>query len=372
MDLEDSPLFESYTHPHTGVTSHILTEKAAPVHETFYFVNNGWSDDGRYLWCYSAFPPSGKRTLSVIDFHVHTITHHPDTQFDAASPYIDPRTGDAYWAAHGAVYRRPPEPTEPATRINRIPPELIGDRHLFRTATHLTPTADGRDLFVDAQTGLQFLFGTLPVEGGDFELWHRFDRHFNHAQCSPTDPDLVELSMENHFDQVTGLRLPITNRMWLMRRGEAPKPVFDTPTKVTHEWWDADGEHLWCIKGGGDEGGTWRVHAPTGEREIVWSGGRWHSHHHPSGRYLVGDNTGEPGFYRGCPSTVDFFNRESGRAIRIMDNPARDDEVGARYHIDPHPRFCLGGAFITHTTTVRGEVDLAVTQTAPLIERTTG
>lgn len=377
IDLQDSPLFEPYTHPDSGVTSYLLTERVAPVQEAFYFVNNGWSDDGRYLWFYCAFPPSGYanngRTLAVVDFEKQTVTHFPDTQFEAASPYVQPDSGDIYWGAHGGVYRRSPDPESPNERINAIPPDLIGERLLVRTATHLTPTADGRAFFVDIRAGLQYLFGTLPVDGGDFELWHRFDRHFNHAQCSPTDPDLIEFSMENHFDQVTGLRIPITDRLWVMRRGGVPRPIFDKPTVVTHEWWDEDGEHVWCIKGqgGGEERGTWRVNIHTGEREIVWSDGCWHSHHHPTGRYLVGDNNFEKGFYRGCPSTVDFFNRDTGRLVRIMDNPARDDDVGARYHIDPHPRFCVGGAYVTHTTTIRGEIDLAVTPTAELVSKTT-
>jgi hypothetical protein len=37
--------------------------------------------------------------------------------------------------------------------------------------------------------------------------------------------------------------------MWPIRRGERPWPVFDSPARVTHEWWDADGEHVWCVWG---------------------------------------------------------------------------------------------------------------------------
>lgn len=374
IDLKTSPLFEPWTHPVSGVTSYLLTRKVAPVQEAFYFVNNGWSDDGRFLWFYCAFPPSGSadrgRTLGVVDFEKQTVAHHPDTQFEHGSPWVDPATGELVWGSDGAIHRRSPDPNEPAALVNRAPEELVGQRRLTRTATHLTPTADGRAFFIDAEVGLQYLFGTLPIDGGDFELWHRFDRHFNHAQCSPTDPDLVEFSMENHFDQVTGLRLPITDRLWLMRRGEAPRPIRPEPTVVSHEWWDEDGEHVWCIKGGGEERGTWRVNIHSGERQIVWPDGCWHSHHHPTARCLVGDNNFEAGFYRGCPSTVDFFNRDTARSVRIIDNPARDDDVGARYHIDPHPRFCVGGRYIVHTTAVRGQIDLAVTPTDPLIDRT--
>ena len=44
--------------------------------------------------------------------------------------------------------------------------------------------------------------------------------------------------------------------------------------------------------------------------------------------------------------------------------------VGERYHIDPHPRFAGGDQYVVFTTTVRGEVDLAVVPTADLIART--
>ena len=39
--------------------------------------------------------------------------------------------------------------------------------------------------------GLEYLFGSLPLDGGPFALWWRFNRHHNHAQFSPTDPNTV-------------------------------------------------------------------------------------------------------------------------------------------------------------------------------------
>jgi hypothetical protein len=44
--------------------------------------------------------------------------------------------------------------------------------------------------------------------------------------------------------------------------------------------------------------------------------------------------------------------------------------VGARYHIDPHPRFCAQDQWIVFTTTIRGQVDLALVKTADLVART--
>ena len=75
-------------------------------------------------------------------------------------------------------------------------------------------------------------------------------------------------------------------------------------------------------------------------------------------------------FGRGVGSTVEFYNTRTGRTVRLMDNPERRDRVGRGYHIDPHPRFGGDERFINFTTTIRGEVDLAVTPVEPLIERT--
>jgi hypothetical protein len=43
--------------------------------------------------------------------------------------------------------------------------------------------------------------------------------------------------------------------------------------------------------------------------------------------------------------------------------------TGARYHIDPHPRFCFQDQLIVFTTVIRGQVDLALVKTSDLINR---
>jgi hypothetical protein len=75
-------------------------------------------------------------------------------------------------------------------------------------------------------------------------------------------------------------------------------------------------------------------------------------------------------FYRGCPSTVYFQNRRTGKTLKLTDNPGMGGITGSSYHIDPHPRFCGQDRYVVFTTTVRGEVDLAIVPTANLIERT--
>ncbi len=368
-NLENSKLFSPWTHPETGVTVYLLTHKVAPLQEAFYFVNDSMTHDGRYLWFYCAFPPGGSsaqgRTLAVVDFETDEVRHFPETQFQNASPYVDTETGEVYWGMGPSLWRRGPEPDGVTECVNTLPADLVKNRAFSRLATHLSRSANGKEFFVDSAFGLQRVFGSLPVDGGDYQMWQRFDRNYNHALFSPTDPDLVLFAQENHSDPITGLRFRIIDRMWLIRRGEAARPVFSTPTRVTHEWWDPDGDHVWCVWGNE----AWCTNIHTQEvGKITWPSHCWHAHVTTDRRHAVADSNEK--FYRGCPSKVGFLNRDTGTYIELVDNPEMPGIVGSQYHIDPHPRFCGSEQFVVFTTTVRGVVDLALARTSDLIDRT--
>jgi hypothetical protein len=369
IDFSDQRLFTPVTHAESGVTIYVLSSKVAPVQQSLYFVNDGMSADERYLWFYCAFPPSGTadqgRTLGVVDFQTGEVRHFAETQFSDASPFVDPLTGEATWGMGPHLWRRGPGASDRVELVNSLPTEIIGSRAVPLIATHLTRSADGKCFFVDSTIGLQHVFGTLPVAGGEYEEWHRFERYYNHAQFSPVDPDLVMFAQEMHDDPITGLTFPITNRLWLMRRGGKPYPILREPRWVSHEWWDADGQHAWCVW----ENEAWRVNIHSGEEEkIVFAHNCWHAHSTQSNEYIVCDS--HAGFGRGCASAVHFLNRKTNREVKLADNPARLDHVGRTYHIDPHPRFCCGDRYVVFTTTVRGEVDVAMVPTQQLIERT--
>ncbi len=365
MDLSACKLFTPHTNPETNVTFYILTEKVAPLQQGFYFVNSGMTNDGRLLWFYCAFPPSPGKTLGLVNFEAESVTYFPQTQFSGASPFIDPVTGEAYWTAREAVWTMAPDASDGPRLVNALPADLIRNRPVSRMATHLTRSVDGREFFIDATFGVHWVMGSLPLDGGDFQVWHRFDRNYNHAQFSPTDPDLVLFAEENHTDPITGIRIPIIDRMWLMRRGQEPRPVFDEPTRVSHEWWDADGRHVWCVWGNE----AWRTNIETREVEhIEWPAHCWHAHSSRNNEYIIGDSNER--FYRGCPSSVFFLNRKTGKHIKLVDNPEMTGVTGTQYHIDPHPRFCCDDTLATFTVTIRGEVDLAIARTADLIAQT--
>jgi hypothetical protein len=365
-ELANSTLFTSVQPEEDAPSFYILDRKVAPVQQGFYFVNDSMSADGRYLWFYCGFPPSRTRTLGVVDLEQDSVRHFPETQFGAASPYVDPDSGDAYWMTGRMLWKRGPQVDSSVERINAVPEELVGERGIQRSATHLTLSADGKEFLVDMGVGLKYIFGSIPLDGGDFEVWHRFDRNYNHAQFSPTDSDLVLFAQENHRDPITGLKIPIENRMWLIKRGEGPQPIFDEPVRVSHEWWDADGEHVWCVQGND----TWRVNIQTSEVEkISFPHHCWHSHNSRGGRYIVGDSN--TNFYRGCRSGVHFLNRDTDELVTLVENPEQHNYVGRNYHIDPHPRFCCNDRYVVFTTTIRDEVDLAIMPVQTLIDYTT-
>ena len=282
------------------------------------------------------FSPSGTagqgRTLGVVDFERQEVRHFPDTQFNHASPFVDPASGEVTWGMGAALYRRGPGAGDAAQWVNEIPADLIGARPVQRIATHLTRSADGRSFLVDAQIGMQYVFGSLPIDGGDYVEWQRFERNYNHAQFSPTDPDLVLFAQENHPDPITGLTFPIVDRLWLLRRGERAQPLLPEPTRVTHEWWDADGKHAWCVWGND----TWRVDIHTRQIEkIAFPRHCWHSHASRGGDYIIGDSNER--FYRGCPSSVHFLNRHTRQGDHPGGKPGAPGYRGAVVPYRPAP-----------------------------------
>ncbi|MFW5985583.1 MAG: hypothetical protein ACOCQ1_04795 [Halanaerobiaceae bacterium] len=359
--LQNQNLFVPYTDSKKGIRFYILSQKVAPVQQSFYFVNNSLSADFRYLWFYCAYPPSGNRNLGVVDLKEGEIYNYPETQFTSASPYVDPQTAEVYWGMGRYIWKRGPNKDDEVKPVNSLPGDLVGNRKVSKMATHLTRSADGNNFFIDARVGIQQIFGTLSLQGDDFDHWHSFNRNHNHAQFSPTDSDTVLFAQENHSDPLTGLRYPIENRMWIMKKGEDPYPLLEEDERpeqghVTHEWWDPDGRHAWCVWG--DQ--TWKVNINSREvvEKIDFPYHCWHSHSSKDGDYIVCDSNKE--FYRGCSSSVLFMDRNTGKVIKIVDNPEKADYTGSNYHIDPHPRFCGQDQFIIFTTTIRGQVELAV------------
>jgi hypothetical protein len=368
LDLESCGLFERWQDPVSGITSWILTEKVAPVQQSFYFTNPSMSADSRYLWFYCAFPPAGHgdygRTMAVVDLAEGRVTYCPETMFSGASPFVDPDTGDVYWCTGFSVYKRSPGVSSEVTLINSIPEEVHKNRHYGdQIATHLTRSADGKEFLMDAQLGREWVVGSLPIDGGDFQVWQTFDRCFNHAQFSPTDPDLALIAQDRWTDVATGEGGDYYNRIWTIRRGEEAKAIYPD-NQFGHEFWDPDGEHIWYVDYGEC---TYRVRLSDGETEVVWPRGNCHTHCDSTGQYAVGDIDTYLWSAKGCK--VGFLNRHTGKEVNIVsDLPCY--ELGNQYHIHPHPQFCASDEFVVYTTTVKGPGGVAICRTSELIDAT--
>lgn len=369
--LANDAFFERWTDPTSGIESFLLTRRIAPVQQSFYFTNSGFTNDGRYLWIYCAFPPGGDayygRQLAVVDFAEQTVRHFPETQFMDASPFVDPQTGEVYWTTGLGVWKRGPRPADTTERVGLFPAELAHRRRPLRLATHLSRSANQKSFAIDAQIGTEWFVGDLALDGSrGFQLWQKFAVCHNHAQFSPTDPDLLLIAQDGWVDPSTGEEGETHDRLWLLRRGQLAKPLLpESPLPSSlrgHEWWDASGRHVWYID---YHAGTARVDLATGKRTLVWPNGHTHSHADSKGKYLVGDINASAEEWR-----VAFFNLATGKEIEIVSHFPALPWPRRTYHIHPHPRFCLNDRYICYTTNVRGSVDVAIVPVSRLIERT--
>ena len=378
--IEESPLFTRWKDPVSGVESLILSRRVAPIQQSFYFTHSGFSNDGRYLWFYCSFPPGGDayygKQLGVVDFVEQNVRHFPETLFMDASPFADPATGEVYWTTGLEIWKRGPRPEDKAELVGSFPLELANNRRPLRIATHLSLSADKRSFAIDALIGSDCFVGDIPRDGsGPFRLWQKFDCCYNHAQFSPTDPDLMLLAADGWTHPVTGERgkRPTIggkeDRMWLLRLGEEIRPVCPNDPVSSdlrgHEWWDVDGEHIWYIN---YRTGTEKVNIHTGKQTPVWPGGHTHSYCDQKGQYIVGDINAQHIHMEKW--RIAFFNTLTGKEINIVSDLPSLPYPRRRYHVHPHPRFCLNDRYICYTTNVLGSVDVALVPVEQLIART--
>jgi hypothetical protein len=375
---ETSRLFTPWRNPANGVESLILTERVAPVQQSFYYTHPSFAADGRFLWLRCGYPPEGgmhsRQVLGVVDFENNEVRVYPETQFPCESVMVDPSGGEAYWSNHLDIWKRGPHANDRAVRVNCFPKELAVGR-LDLIATHPTFSADRRSLNIDARfiqpDGTPVCtIGELPLDGSPFRLWQKIEGRFcDHGLFSPTDSDLQLFAHEYWQDQgkiepFDGLR-PY-HRIWIIRRGEEARPLLKAPVSHSgHEWWDADGKHIWYLHYGV---GVKKVNLATREETLCWPGALSHAHSDRTGRYLVADRMDSPG-KPDCH--VLFRDTVTGKEVEIVNRGPLAPHLTQCGHLHPHPQFCLNDRYICHTTTVHDRVDVALIRTDDLIRRTT-
>jgi hypothetical protein len=378
--VETSKHFEKYTDFCTGVETWVLKNETAPLQKPLYFVSLPCSTDERYFWFVCAFPPGGlmegsSTTMACLDLETDEIYYHPDAP--AGSPAIESDTGELYFCTENLVLKKGPRPDSPVEKIARVPAEwrvMPG-----RIATHLTFSADKKELCCDISSGNDTYITSLDISSGKFELWCTLHGGWNHAQFNPVDKNLILFAMEFWQDLKTGVRNRIgenekgqLTRIWTIRRGEQPVNHLPVYKEASHEWWSADGKKIYYCDW---RKGTCMIDFHTGERRLIHPTGYRHAYSSANDKYFVADifNYNDNWrWYRGCATTANFYNTETRRPVDIVTrNPALYAfEEPCVYHIDAHPRFVFNDKYVAYCTTVFGKPSVGFANTSQLVQLT--
>ena len=376
--------FTVHVDPESQMEYAILSTHIAPIQQGFYFVNSGYSDDGRYLWFYCAYPPASGHFLGVIDFQTDEIHAYPET---AGSGWmVDPKAGTVYWGCSQGIFQRTPHPNDSPKQIAPLP-DFCRKAGVRGAGTHLTFTPDRREILADLQTPFGSSIGTFDVVSGAYHEWYRTvpGIPYNHAQMCPTNANVCMVAHEVSFDPKLGdYVLPafvdgVYPRLQIIQRDGTRTMIPPYENFATHEWWAADGKSIYycCRERIVRDWLDGRKPEIVCEVPIPGGNGTWHGHSTQDDRYFVMDGScpcmGKD-WWRGCESTVRFFNAETGKIVHLLTrNPVVNGwtpENPSIYHIDPHPRFVLHDTLITFTATTQGRVDLAIAKVDQLIRAT--
>lgn len=383
--------FTTYIDKESKARIAILSSHVAPVQQSFYFEHPAWSDDGRYLWFYCAFPPARHRSMGVIDFLTDEIHHFPEV--DAGGP-VDTRNGNIYWSSGDAIYMRTPHPQDQAVMVARAPKEI---RDMVITGIGLGLSSDCTKIITAIQTKQGSVIGRFDLISGEFEKWHQtqIGTVYNHQQFCPTDADICSCAHEGTSDPKTGAFVPaplvdgIYPRLQVIRRDGSRRMLKPVGNFASHEWWSVDGKKIfYCNERNVEDGrviGLVGWNSIDGEEsgvicklDIPDGTGTWHAHCTKDEKYFVMDGfyprTGKRDCWRGLESTVRFYNTETGKFYRFLPkNPVVapwSPDMQCPYHIDPHPSFEQNDTMVSFTTTVMGRVDLAIVSVDQLIAAT--
>lgn len=382
--------FTSYIDPVSGIKIAILSTHRSPIQQGLYFVNSGYSDDGRYLWFLCADPPAAAHHAGVIDFLTDEVYAFPETA--GTGYFVDPRTGNLFWSCAQGIFQRSPHPDDKPQLVARLP-EACRKLGCSGGVGHLTFTPDYRELIVDFQTSQGCFLGSIDVVTGEFSQWYRTEagRWYNHAQCCPTDGNLMMCAHEM-WNGLKNCNEPVYEngiypRIQFITRDGQRRIIRLAGNEGGHEWWAPDGKSVYYVNNDLEKQGYGVVakgNIDGSEPEIICKATIpgscnhvWHAHCSQDEQLFVLDGSipsmGLP-VWRGCASAVHFFNKQTGKMIRFLTcNPVVEGwtpEFSCPYHIDPHPRFVNRDTQITFTTTVLGRVDLAVVDVKTLVNAT--
>lgn len=364
--LARHPHFTPWIDPASGVVSYVLTERVAPVQQSFYFTNPNVSADERWLWFYTAFPPSPHLTLGVVSLDPARplIRHFPGAAFSEESPMVAPEGDAAYFCLGTGVWRQPIDGE--AELICQLDETWVNNRPLHRLATHLTLSADGRQFLLDGHIGGHWFVGLGDRTSGKVTILKEFAQNYDHGQFSPHDPSLFLIAQDWWHDPISGQQFMFDHRTWLMDTAQTRyEPIlsqgwFRHGAAAAHEWWSDDGLVCWVDYAEG----AFEYDPATGETRKVWQGPLCHAHCDKTRRYWCADQSPYTWERTGCQ--VRFYDREQRREINIASALPLPPYPRRQYHTDPHPQFSPRDSWIVYTTSAHGKIDVALTPVAAL------
>lgn len=364
MELADSlsqhPFFRPWTDPAGGAVSWLLSERVAPVQQTFYFVNPSLSADQRWLWFYTSFPPNRQKTLGVVclDPAAPLIRHFPQAGFSGSSPMVLPEGDAVLLCIDATVWRLGVDGA--MTAVLSLSEEYIARRRVERLATHLSRSADGRYLLLDAHVGNQWAVAIGEIATGRVSVIKEFATQHNHGQFSPVDPELLLIPADHHVDPHTGRFTHHDFRVFLMDiRGRqfqclTPHVHCEHLHGICHEWWSRDG--LVCYVD--YDRGACEMSLADRREVLVWPEPLCHAHCSADRQLWCADQS--PYFWDERPCEVKFFDRRGGQVRHIVTAMPKPPLPRKGYHLDPHPQFSPQDDCVVYTTMVAGAVDVAL------------
>src|SRR5690606_30452129 len=123
------------------------------------------------------------------------------------------------------------------------------------------------------------------------------------------------------------------HRIWTIRRGEEARPLLRNPVSHSgHEWWSADGRHIWYLHYGV---GVKQIDLATRAETLVWPADLSHAHSDRTGRYLVADRMDSPG---NPDCHVIFRDTATGKEVEIVNRGPLAPHLTRCTHLHPHPQ----------------------------------
>lgn len=369
--LDQHPSFSLRKDPVSGVSSYYLNEVLAPVQQHFYFVSDSIDQGEQFLWFTCSWPPSSPQSLACISLDPgHPELHHfPQAIPETARPLLSPQ-GGVWFGVGSCVYHL--EKHGAVEEVFRLPEAYIDGRFLYRLATHLTLSADGRYLLLDGHVGDVWFVGTAELETGKFRLIREFFSNHNHAQFSPVDADTFLIAHDQQSDPITGEFVHHTKRTWLMNmksdeyRCLNPEHSCAPFLGACHEWWSRDGWMCYIDY----ERGAFEMDLPSGAKNHLWKEPLCHAHCDSTRRYWCADES--PYYWKERPCKVLFYDRETEQRVEIESGLSvpLPELPGARgkYHIDPHPQFSPQDSWIVYTATPQGRPTVALCPVSQFLE----